>query len=232
MERSHEMKRSLPALFIAAMAVALTGETIAQSDTSTVLPSGKVQRSISASATVEAIDLEKRIVVLRRENGTTVTVQVDERVKNLPQVRVGDRVQVNYREAVAFQVKPAGETTPSVSMKEGLTTARPGEKPAGVGTQEVTIVATIDAINREKPSVSLRTAHGEVTEVQVRDPNNLKRVKVGDQVEVTYSTALALSVVAIPSAASGSSAPAARSKTPGATKDLNRKELDRIRAAN
>src|SRR5690242_8005658 len=99
------MNRSLPTLFVAAMAVALAAEAVAQSNTSATLPSGKVERSVSASATVEAIDLEKRLVVLKREDGTTVTVQVDKRVKNLPQVKVGDRVQVNYREAIAFQVR-------------------------------------------------------------------------------------------------------------------------------
>jgi hypothetical protein len=225
------MNRSLPLVFLAAMATALMGEAVAQSDLSTAMPSGRTERSISASVIVDAIDMDKRLVVLRREDGTTVTVRVDDRVKNLPQVRVGDRLLVNYREAVAFQVRPAGEVAPSTSMKEALITAKPGEKPAGVGTQEVTLVATIVGIDPDKPSVLLQTTNGEVTEVRVRDPNNLKRVKVGDHVEVTYSTALALSVVPTPAVASGSSAPASRPGAPVTTKDLNRQELDRIQAA-
>ena len=59
------------------------------------------------------------------------------------------------------------------------------------------------------------------------DPNNLKRVKVGDHVQVTYSKALAVSVVDT-SAASGSSAPGSRPGARVTTKELNRKELDRI----
>ena len=225
------MKRSLPVVFVAAMAVALMGEAGAQGDSSTAMPSGRAERSVSASATVEAIDMNKRILTLRREDGTTVSVQVDERVKNLPQVRVGDRVRVNYREAVAFQVRPAGELAPSTSMKEGLVTAQPGEKPAGVGTREVTMIATIVGMNPDKPSVLLRTADGDVTEVRVRDPNNLKRVNLGDKVEVTYNTALAISVAATPAAASGPSAPAPAPPARATTEDLNRQELDRIRTA-
>jgi hypothetical protein len=231
------MRQWLPVLFVAAMAATPSGEAIAQSDSPAAMPSGKTERIVSTSATVEAIDLNKRVVVLRQEDGTEVAVEVDQRVKNLPQVRVGDRLQVKYREAVAFQVKPAGELKPSTSVKEGLTTAKPGDKPAGVRTQEVTIVATIDAIDPSKPSVRLRTADGEVTEIRVRDPNNLKKVKVGDHVEVIHSTALAISVAATPSAASGSSAPTTRSPAPTTrskasvtAKELNQQELDRIQS--
>jgi hypothetical protein len=220
------MNQSLPLVFIAMMSTALMAEAVAQTAPSTAMPSGRAERTVSGSAIVEAVDLDKRLLVLKRDDGTTVTVRVDDRVKNLPQVRVGDRVQANYREAVAFQVRPAGQVAPSTSMKEGLTTAKPGERPAGVATQEATIIATIAAINPDKPSVHLRTADGEVTEVRVRDPNNLKKVKVGDQVEVTYTTALALSVVDTSTAGSGSSPPG----TPATTKDLNRQELDRIQA--
>src|SRR5690349_19105488 len=222
-----EMSRLLPAVFGVAMVVALMGEAVARNDSSTAMPSGRGERNISASATVDAIDLNKRTLVLRRKDGTTATVQVDERVKNLPQVRVGDQVQVNYREAIAFEVRPAGELAPGTSMKEGLVTAKPGERPSALGTQVVTVVATIDAIKPEKPSVLLRTADGDVTEVRVRDPNNLKRVKVGDHVQVTYSQALAVSVFDT-SAASGSSAPVSRPGARLTTKELNRQELDRI----
>jgi Cu/Ag efflux protein CusF len=226
------MNRSLPLVFVAAMAAALIGEAAAQSQSRTAMPSGRSERIVSASAIVEAVDMDKRTVVLKREDGSTVTVQVDQRVKNLPQLKVGDRVQVNYREAIAFQVRPAGEVTPGTSMEEGLTTAKPGEKPGAVGTREVTTVATIDAINPDKPSVLLRTAGGDVTEVRVRDPNNLKKVKVGDQIEITYTRALALSVVAAPSAVSGSSAPASGPRKPATTEDLNRQELERIQSGH
>jgi len=225
------MSRLLPVVFAAAMAVVLISEAAAQNDRSTAMPSGRGERNIAASATVEAIDLNTRTLVLRRKDGTTAAVHVDEQVKNLPQVRVGDQVQVNYREAIAFEVRPAGELAPSTSMKEALATAKPGERPSALGTQVATVVATIDAIKPETPSVLLRTADGKVTEVRVRDPNNLKRVKIGDHVQVTYSQALAVSVFDT-SASSGSSAPASRSGTRVTTNELNRQELDRIQGAH
>jgi len=223
------MRRSLPVVFVAAMALAPMAEAVAQPSSNPSMPSRAVARTVSASATVQSVDVAKREVVLRGEDGKEVTVQVDERVKNLPQVKVGDRVAVNYREAVAFQVRPAGELAPGMSMKEGLVTAKPGEKPAATKTEDMTIVATIDAIDPAKPSVVLRTADGERTEVRVRDPNNLKKVKVGDQVEVTYRRALAISVVDASAADAGAPAPGKRSKTLSTTKDLNLQELDRAK---
>jgi Cu/Ag efflux protein CusF len=219
------MNRWLAVPFVGLVALAAIGEAAAQSNP---LPSLRAERSVSAWATVQAIDLEKRTVVLKREDGGQVTVHADRRVKNLPQVRVGDRVQVNYRETIAVQVRRAGEIAPATAVQESLVTAKQGEKPAAVGTQQAVIVATIEAIHPETRSVVLRSVDGEVAEIRVRDPNNLKRVKVGDQVEVNYTSALAMSVTGAPAAASGSSPQPGRRAT---ATDLNREELGRIQGA-
>ena len=59
---------------------------------------------ITLTATVQAVDLENRLVTLKGERGRVVTVNVGEEVRNLDQVRVGDRVLVTYREAMAIQL--------------------------------------------------------------------------------------------------------------------------------
>ena len=48
------------------------------------------------TATVEALDLANRMVTLRGPQGNVVSLRVDESVKNLPQVKVGDQVVANY----------------------------------------------------------------------------------------------------------------------------------------
>lgn len=50
-------------------------------------------------AMVEAIDLSNRVVTLRLANGNLGDIKVDERVKDLPQVMVGDEVVVRYYES-------------------------------------------------------------------------------------------------------------------------------------
>jgi len=164
------------------------------------LPSGTLGEEVvvTATATVEKIDVEKRLVTLRGPQGRTVTVTVDERVKNLPQVRVGDEVIASYYESVAYQVRKPGEATPGAGVAAELETAKPGEKPAGIAARVATVTATITAIDAKTPSVTLMGPEGRSVTVKVRDPKKLESVKVGDLVEIRYREAFAISVEKAP----------------------------------
>lgn len=151
-------------------------------------------RVVNLTATVKAIDLDKRLVTLQGPKGNEVTIHVDERAKNLPQVKVGDQVKVKYYEALALRVVPPGQTAPPPSATGAIATAQPGEKPAGVAGREVTVTVTIEAINQKAGTVTFKGPGGNSETVKAQDPNNLKLIKVGDQVEITYTEALALSV--------------------------------------
>src|SRR6185295_4020666 len=49
-------------------------------------------RSAKIKATVEAVELESREITLKGPKGRPITLRVEERVRNLPQVQVGDEV--------------------------------------------------------------------------------------------------------------------------------------------
>jgi len=165
------------------------------SSTETAIPSGRmVENFVTATATVEKIDLTTRMVTLKGAGGKLVTFKADERVKNLPQVKVGDEVIVTYYEAIAVKVLKPGETEPSVSLAEDVGTAKPGEKPAGVAAREITITATIEAIDKPTSSVTLKGPEGNSVTVKVRNPQRLEKVQVGDMVEITYTEAVAIAV--------------------------------------
>ncbi len=152
------------------------------------------ERMQTVTATVEKIDLKKRLVTLKGPDGKSVTVEVDERVKNLPQVKKGDQVTVSYYESAAYEVKKPGEAQPGVVVAGALGTAKPGEMPAGVGAHTVTVTSTIEAIDKSVPSVTLKGPDGDLVTVRVRYPEKLAHVKVGDLVEITYTQALAIAV--------------------------------------
>ena len=153
-----------------------------------------VERSslVTVTATVEALNLEKRIVTLKGPKGDVVTFRVDERVKNLPQVKVGDQVVAKYYESVAVRMAEAGE--PLSTETSGVTSAKPGEMPAGIAARQVTVTASVEAIDKETPSITLKGPEGNVVTVIVMDPKNLEKVKVGDKLAITYTEALAISV--------------------------------------
>lgn len=144
------------------------------------------------TATVERIDLEKRMVTLKMPMGNVLTLKVDERVRNLPQVKVGDQVVVKYYESLAVRVAEPGD--PMSTSTSGLAGAKPGEMPAGVAARQVTVTATVQAINRKDPAIALMGPGGDVVTVRVLDPKNLEKVKVGDKLLITYTESLAISV--------------------------------------
>ena len=67
-------------------------------------PGGIITQVIQIQARVDAIDYENRTVVLTGPEGNSVTLAVDERVKRLNEVNVGDIVVVGYTQALAAEM--------------------------------------------------------------------------------------------------------------------------------
>jgi Cu/Ag efflux protein CusF len=151
------------------------------------------EQTVSVTATVEAIDLPNRVVTLKGPKGNVFDLKVGEEAKNLPQVKVGDLVNVNYYESLAFQVTKPGQAS-TVQATSAVARAKPGEKPGGTVANQVTVTATVQAIDAKTRMVTLKGPEGKTKEIKVKDPKNLKNVKVGDEVVFTYTEALAVSV--------------------------------------
>jgi hypothetical protein len=62
------------------------------------------------TATVETTDMTTREVLLRGEGGRLATVVAGPEVRNLGQVRPGDRVVMEYQEAIAAEIVRPGDT--------------------------------------------------------------------------------------------------------------------------
>jgi Na+-transporting methylmalonyl-CoA/oxaloacetate decarboxylase gamma subunit len=148
---------------------------------------------VTRTATVQAIDLPNRVVTLKDEKGKVFDLKVSEKAKNLPQVKVGDVVVAKFYESIAFEVKKPGDAV-GTSSTQAVTAAKPGERPAGMVANQVTVIATVEDISPKKTYVTLRGPDGKTADVKVRDPKNLENVKVGDQVIITYTEAVAISV--------------------------------------
>jgi hypothetical protein len=162
---------------------------------------GKVQASgtIKMTATVLSIDMGSRDVLLMDSQGKLHTINVSDQARNLDQVRVGDKVTAEYTEAISLKLKKRGTADgPPVSAEEAMVRSPMGAKPGGAVGRKVTAIATVTAVNTQKQLVTLRGPLGNEYEVQVLDPAQLKAVKTGDEVEVVYTEALAISVQTTP----------------------------------
>ena len=118
-------------------------------------------------------------------------MQVDERVKNLPQVAVGDTVSVAYYESWALSLDGSADAS---SASVGRTTTGAG-MPAVYAARRTNVRATVTAIDAGKPSVTFRGPQGRAQEVSVaKDPRVLARLKVGESYDVSYTEHLAMIV--------------------------------------
>jgi hypothetical protein len=153
---------------------------------------------VTLSATVAAIDQETRLVTLRDTDGNETTITVGEEVKNLPQVEVGDQVDVSYYESVNIEVVGPDQAEPKAAVISALETAEPGQKPAGTMATELSVVATIDAIDKDAETVTLTGPEGNSRTVKVRNPANLEKVALGDRVMITLTRAVAVDVTEAP----------------------------------
>lgn len=157
-------------------------------------PSLEKSNLVTLKATVEKIDVEQRLITLKGPKGNMVTLKVDPAVKNLPQVKVGDVVSVKYYQSLLVRVEKPGKTQKGVKVYETLATAKPGQKPAGMAVNSVTVNTVIEAIDKTNETVTLKGPKGNTHVVKVRNPANLEKVAVGDHVIITYTEALAVAV--------------------------------------
>ncbi len=86
------------------------------------------------------------MVVLRGEDGGTIGLILDERVRNFDQIEVGDTVTAQYREATAIFVRPA-TGAPTADTTGTLQTAPLGQRPSAVATRTNEITATVESID-------------------------------------------------------------------------------------
>ena len=67
-------------------------------------PGGVITQVVQIQARVDAIDYNERTVVLTGAEGNSITLKVDDRVKRLNEVSVGDIVVVDYTQALAAEM--------------------------------------------------------------------------------------------------------------------------------
>jgi hypothetical protein len=67
-------------------------------------PGGTISQQLTATVTIQAIDLKIPSVTIKMDNGNVSSFKVEDR-KNLEGFNVGDRVQITYAHALAISVE-------------------------------------------------------------------------------------------------------------------------------
>ena len=186
----------IASIIAAALAATLSLPAVAQTGTAIVGKGPGVAgaaQTIKLTATIVAIDAATRSIVLKGPEGKEITVAAGPEVKNFAQMKVGDEVNVAYIEALTLELKKGGGKAIARTEQAGMAGAKPGERPAGLVGRQVTVVADVVDLNAATQTVTLRGPQRTV-ELKVRDPEQFKLVAKGDQVEATYTEAVAIEV--------------------------------------
>lgn len=161
--------------------------------TSTEPGKGTIAATVTVSARVEAIDQKTREVTLKGPQGNLTTITAGPDVRNLAQVKVGDMVTVRYVEALTLTLKKGGKELVASKESETGARAKAGERPGGVVARQVEVTADVIAVDAKTQTITLKGPK-QTVDLKLRDPEQFKLVKVGDQVQAVYTEAVALAV--------------------------------------
>jgi Cu/Ag efflux protein CusF len=143
---------------------------------------------VTGTPTIQKIDKANRKLTLKGAQGKTFELKAGPDV-NLDQLHVGDRVNASYYEEIAVAINKHVEGTPKVAS----TTVQRG----GVTAQQSTLTARIVSVDTEKNTVGVRMPDGKTHTLKVDDPDlqtQLSKIKPGDNMDITYTQAVAVSV--------------------------------------
>jgi hypothetical protein len=157
---------------------------------------GKASATAAAeiSAQVVAIEKKTRTISLKGPKGKVVDIVAGDDVKNFDQIKVGDFLMVRYVQSLALELQKAKSGMSGISATDTVVKADPGQRPAVAGAREVSAIAKVSAIDQKAKTISLTGPRGNVVTLDVQNPDQFKVVKMGDEVLVTYTEAVAVSI--------------------------------------
>ena len=152
-----------------------------------------IAQAVDVTATISAIDAAKREITLKGPEGKEVNVVAGAEVKNFNQLKVGDKVDIQYVEALVLELKKGGGLPVARTQKDSMETAKPGATPGAKGARQLTVVGDVIALDPATQTVTLKGPQ-RTADLKVRDPEQFKLISKGDQIEATYTEALAIAV--------------------------------------
>lgn len=159
------------------------------------------QQTTTMHGVVETVDPTSRELLLRgdggSQSGVLMSMVVGPQVQRLGEIRPGDHVVATYYQALAAQVvnvfSSSSPPFDGVTVDRRDTAERPGGLVTRVRRGRVVITAVYPSINTISfvgPNNMVRTVTARNPEVQTF----IRNLKVGDQVDIVYEEALAISV--------------------------------------
>ena len=169
-------------------ATAIPAETSAQAAAAQPI---KESETLERRATITAIDVPKRLVTLKGQDGDVFEVEAGTEIQNFNKLQVGDVVVATYTESLALEIAAPGKATPGITGTVSGTPT-PGQRNLG---RQVTATFKVEAVDAAANKVTLSDGAGNSRTIDVRHPQaqqRLKTLKPGEMAVITYTESLAL----------------------------------------
>ncbi len=146
------------------------------------------------TATVKAVDYKNRTITLMGPKGNIATLHVHRRVKNLEQVKPGDKLEVEFFKSVVLHVeKAAGK--PEAIEETTVRIAPRGAKPGVEKVNMLEFTAKVDNVDYPKRRVTLTGPNGGTVTLAVdKRVKNLNKIKKGDMVLARVTEAIVMDI--------------------------------------
>ncbi|MFM0737313.1 hypothetical protein PQQ51_08730 [Paraburkholderia xenovorans] len=147
---------------------------------------------VHVKAQIVGIDPGSRTLTLKGPGGNAVVVLVSQQVEGFDKLKVGDRVDVLYKNALL--VKADKVTGKDKGIRARVDTQVYAPASGGFeSARQVEVLATVQKIDRKKRLVTLRGATQTQT-LQVGPDVELHDIKVGDTIHAVFVSAAAVQV--------------------------------------
>jgi Cu/Ag efflux protein CusF len=159
-------------------------------------PGGAITIGATATATVKAIDPDKRTVTIQTEDGDTHVIKCGKEVRNFDQIKVGDQVKAAAIARLVVAVGK-GDAGAAAAPQDGTIVARApkGSRPGAIIVSTEQRTAKVESVDAAKQTVTLAGLDDKPQTVEVAPDVDLSSVKPGDSVTVRLSKGVALWVV-------------------------------------
>jgi hypothetical protein len=147
-------------------------------------------QTVTVSGTIETIDDSRRTVNIRKADGKLETINVPVDVKQFDQLKVGDKVSATYNNTVSARLKPPGEAP--VDNMAGSTSMGQQVQSGGTAAMLRTMTVTVRDVDKNASSISVVGPNNWQYSRRVADPTLLDKIKVGDQIDITWDTNVTL----------------------------------------
>ena len=186
------MRIRTAALLAVGLSVASTG-TAARAAAPQAVTQGPLTtaKTVSATATIQAIDSTRRMITLRTASGEEDSFQVGPEVKRFEELKVGDTLKLTYRESVVVLLrKPGDPPLTDKDVSNSAVTRGTGALPSATMSTQERVTVTVKSIDPATQAITVTTKDGRTVTRKVEDKKFVDGLKAGQTIDIVYTRAL------------------------------------------